>query len=183
MQYDPIQHTKDWIQDIVIGLNLCPFAQKPFVREKIRYVLVKETEEELLLKTLLAEAQFLKAVDLEEVETSILIHPNALLDFDSYLNFIHISEVLFQEMGFNGIIQLASFHPDYQFGDAAEGAVENYTNRSPFPMLHLLREDIVEKALENYPEPEQIPNRNIQTMNELGVQKIMNLLTNLSSNK
>ena len=147
---DYIAHTKQWLADFVIGLNLCPFAQKPFSRDKIKYVLFEANDEQALMQLFLEEAFSLSRSLPEEIETSLIIHPNCLSDFSSYLNFIQVLENLLVQGGLEGILQIASFHPDYQFAETKPEDVENYTNRSPYPMIHLLREESIEKALEHF---------------------------------
>ena len=168
--------TKAWIQELVIGLNLCPFAQRPFATDKIRFILMEEVELEELVEKVLQEALYLSQVDTMRVETTIIIHPDLLLEFELYLDAIALLEDLLKQLKLEGIIQIASFHPDYQFEGTKFDDVENYTNRAPFPLIHLLREDLMEAALENYPNPEQIPERNIKKMQELGKDKVKELL-------
>lgn len=173
---DYIQRTKDWLERLVIGLNLCPFAKLPFNQNRIRYLVERTNHPAILMDTFLAEALKITESAPKEIETTLIIHPNVLQDFSDYLDFLeNINEVI-DTGGLSGIIQVASFHPAYQFADTQTDEVENYTNRSPFPMLHLLREESIEKALENYPNPEEIPNQNIEKMKRLGIQEIRKIL-------
>lgn len=165
---DVIEQTKAWIQAFVIGLNLCPFAKKPFSQGKIRYILEEGMDKEAFAKKVIEEAIFLSTASIELVETSIIIHPNILNNFEDYLDTVDLLEYLLEQINLEGVIQIATFHPNYQFDGTAIDAVENFTNRSPFPMIHLLREDVIEIALENYPNPEEIPVLNVQKMLELG---------------
>ncbi len=163
-----IAQTRHWIEKLVIGQRLCPFAAQPFAAEKIRYRVSEAKDPEALSEHLVEELFYLRDVSVEEVETTLLIHPEALTDFSSYLDYLSLTEFLLEKLELTGIIQLASFHPHYQFADTAIDAPENFTNRSPYPMLHLLREAQMAEALEHFPNPEQIPQRNIETMNRLG---------------
>ncbi|MFK8008432.1 MAG: DUF1415 domain-containing protein [Saprospiraceae bacterium] len=169
---DFIEKTKSWIQTFVIGLNICPFAGHPFREDKIRYRLEESESLEKLLETLLEELDLLQKNENTTIETSILIHPNVLTDFLDYNDFLSVVEAVLKEMDLEGEIQVASFHPDYQFAGENKDAPSNYVTRSPFPMLHLLRESSVTKAIELHPNTEQIPFDNIQKLNELGLEKI-----------
>lgn len=171
-----INKTKNWIEKMVINLNLCPFAKLPFQTDKIRYVVVEETNLSKLVEVLMLEMRRLVVTNAKEIETTLIIHPYLLIDFYDYNDFLAVAdEVLHQEL-LEGIIQIASFHPQYQFADTSKDAVENYTNRSPYPMLHLLREASLEKVLEHYPNPELIPERNVTHLKHLGLDKIKLLL-------
>ena len=169
---DFIDKTKSWIQTFVIGLNICPFASLPFREDKIRYRLEESERPEKLVETLMEELDFLQKNKNEEIETSILIHPNVLSGFLDYNDFLSIAEAVLEEMNLEGVIQIASFHPDYQFAGEGKNVPSNYVTRSPFPMLHLLRESSVTRAVEIHPNTEQIPFDNIQKLNDLGLEKI-----------
>ena len=171
-----IEATKRWLEKIVVGLNLCPFARLPFSAGRVRYVLYEGSDIVQLAELMVLEAQRLSRVPADEVETTLIILPHALPDFLDYLDFLEEAEWLIRENELEGIIQVASFHPDYQFAGTQPDAPENYTNRSPYPMLHLLREESIEKALENYENPEAIPERNIEKMRELGVEGVKRLM-------
>lgn len=173
---DHIKVTKNWIESLVINLNLCPFAKLPFNKNTIRYVVEENEHTASLRRTFLSELLKINETPAEKVETTLIIHPNCLRDFYDYLDFLEEANQLIDTSGMSGIIQVASFHPDYQFGGTQKNDVENYTNRSPFPMLHLLREDSIEKALAHYPNPAFIPERNIETMNNLGLEGIKKIL-------
>ncbi len=168
MENSAVEETRRWVEHFVVGLNLCPFARTPFRNGRIRYVLYEGEDVVELARLMVREAHWLSLQPASEVETTLLIHPNALPDFYDYLDFLEEAELLIRENGLEGIIQVASFHPDYQFAGTEADAPENYTNRSPYPMLHLLREEILEKALEQIEHPEQIPEENIEKMNRLG---------------
>lgn len=171
-----IEETKHWLEKIVVGLNLCPFARLPFLAGWVRYVVYEGADVVRLAELLVREARYLVRSPVSEVETSLLILPDALPDFLDYLDFLEEAEWLVRENGLEGIVQVASFHPDYQFAGTAPEAPENYTNRSPYPMLHLLREESIERALERYADPEKIPERNIEKMRELGVEGVKRLM-------
>lgn len=170
-----IADTERWIRDVVIGLNLCPFARKVFEERKIRYVVSEATEDAVLLMELVKEFDTLKKKTSQEVETTFLIHPNVLRDFIDYNEFLDGADRLIQQLGWEGIFQIASFHPDYQFADTKKKDIENYTNRSPFPMLHLLREESISRLTVNEAELLEIPKRNIETLRKLGEKKVMEL--------
>lgn len=169
-----IRKTRNWIEHFVIRLNLCPFAKKVFDAEKIRYVVLPSREIKDLTKGLLDELYFLSRTEPERIETTLLIFPNLLTDFAKFNQYLSIADEILLEMHLTGDIQIASFHPDYRFAGTEPDAPENYTNRSPYPMLHLLREERLEKALKSINKPEDIPRLNIEKMNELGLEKLKN---------
>ncbi len=171
-----IEKTKDWIHNFVIGLNICPFAGHPFREDLIRYRLEETETIEKLVETLMEELDFLQKKRSNEIETSVLIHPNVLTDFLDYNDFLSVGEAVLKEMNLEGEIQIASFHPDYQFAGEAKHAPSNYVTRSPFPMLHLIRESSVTKATEVHPDIEQVPYDNIKKLNDLGLEKIKKLI-------
>ena len=164
MAIDYLKTTKDWIRNFVIYYNLCPFAKKPFLQNAIRYSLYEGSDWEALALLFQKEANFLINIDNSSIETTIIIIPNALDDFNDYLDFLAFANRLIFALRLEGELQIASFHPDYQFDGTEKNEVTNYTNRSPFPLLHLLREESVEQALEHYEAPESIPERNMETM-------------------
>jgi hypothetical protein len=160
--------TKQWLEQAVIGLDLCPFARAVHVRDQIRYAVSgAETPEELLAE-LFDELQALVAADPDEIETTLLIHPKVLADFLDYNDFLELANAAVAELGLEGVIQIASFHPRYRFLGTRPDAIENYTNRSPYPMLHLLREASVERAVAAFPDAAQIFEKNIETLRRLG---------------
>ena len=171
--------TKLWLERFVIGLNLCPFAKHPFKNDKIKYVVFEGEDLEKLTEIVLSEANELVATTPSVLETTLIILPEALDDFQEYLDVLNMYEFIFAEVELEGVIQLASFHPDYQFDETDMTDVENYTNRSPFPMFHLLREDSVTRALEAYPEIGDIPENNIETMNKLGATRVKQMLDDI----
>lgn len=160
--------TREWLEKAVIGLNLCPFARTPHVQGRIRYAVSEAETPEELLEHLIAELQALAAAPPEETETTLLIHPRVLHDFLDYNDFLGVADAAVAELGLEGTIQVASFHPRYQFAGTEPDDMENYTNRSPYPILHLLREASVERAVETFPDASQIYERNIETMRRLG---------------
>lgn len=161
--------TQHWLERAVIGLNLCPFARAPFVQQRLRYHVSRATDEETLLADLHAELLALHAADAQQCETTLLIHPDVLSDFLDYNDFLAIADDALHELGLDGELQIASFHPDYRFADTAPDAIENYTNRSPHPTLHLLREASVARAIESMADTDEIYRRNIATLRELGL--------------
>jgi hypothetical protein len=168
MTEDILAATKQWLEKAIIGLNLCPFARAVYVREQIRYVVSEAESPEALLADLLGELQGLAAADPGEIDTTLIIHPRVLGDFLDYNDFLGIADAAVVDLGLEGVIQIASFHPEYQFAGSAPDDVENYTNRSPFPILHLLREASVERAVAAFPEASEIYEKNMATMRRLG---------------
>jgi hypothetical protein len=169
-----VEATRRWVEQVVVAFNLCPFAKRELVKDRVRFVVSKAKDEATLLDELAHELALLN-VD-EAVETTLLIHPQVLQDFYHYNDFLEAADELLVDMNLEGVYQVASFHPDYQFGGTEPDDVENYTNRSPYPMLHLLREDSLSEAIDNYPEVDLIPERNIDCMNEQGLEKMQTLL-------
>lgn len=167
-----IAETKLWLEQAVIGLNLCPFAKAVLVKNRIRYRVSTATTTEELAADLFQEAQYLHGVPCEDIETTLLIHPCVLEDFLDYNDFLDVADAIIEELGLTGEIQIASFHPNYQFADTNSRAIENYTNRSPYPILQLLREASIEKAIESFPDTSVIFEKNIQTLKDLGMEGI-----------
>jgi len=163
-----IAATQSWLEKAVIGLGLCPFAKAVHVRGQIRYAVSAARSTRDLIADLTAELHALQAADPEVVETTLLIHPGVLADFPDYNDFLDDADALLDELELTGIIQIASFHPRYRFAGTQPDAIENYSNRSPYPMLHLLREESVERAVTTYPDVADIPEKNIETLNRLG---------------
>ncbi len=165
-----IAEMKNWLEKAVIGLNLCPFAKAVHVKEQIRYMVSNATNEEELLADLLDELQQLYDADAEKLETTLLIHPYVLTDFLDYNDFLEVADAAVSELSLDGEIQVASFHPNYQFAETRYEDVENYSNRAPYPCLHLLRESSVERAVAAFPEAEKIYQKNIDTLKALGAE-------------
>ena len=163
-----------WVETVVVDLNLCPFAGRELRQQRIRFVVSPATTEAQLLASLQTELERLETHP--DTETTLLIHPRVLQDFDDYNQFLETADDLLGAMDVDGIYQIASFHPHYQFAETAAEDVENYTNRSPYPMLHLLREQSLERSIASYPATEQIPLRNIALMKRLGITRLKQLL-------
>ena len=152
--------------------QLCPFAGKPLAENRIRLVLSKAGNIDELMEELQQEVHFLLHHPSEEVETSLLVHPQLLGDFHAYLEFLDLAEIWLEEIGWEADCQLAGFHPTYQFAETEADDAENWTNRSPFPMIHLLRGESVEHAVASHPDIDSIPARNIELMQGLGKEKL-----------
>lgn len=173
MEETVIEQTRNWIKSVVIGCNFCPFAAKAMMRKSIRYVVLPDTTVENSLATLHQEMQHLDGA--ADIETTFIIFPNSFLDFTRYLNLVEMAEILLEEAGYEGIYQVASFHPDYCFADVEPEDPANFTNRSIYPMLHILREDSVSEAVDNYPDAEGIPERNVAFAREKGLEYMAKL--------
>ena len=167
-----IFETKQWIEKIIIGHNFCPFAKKPFNQDTIRYKVSHAKDGEAIVDDLVDELLYLHEISPTEVETTILIAPDALADFEDYNQFLDVVDSALEELDLNDIIQVASFHPDYRFADLDADDVRNYTNRSIYPMFHLIREDSVEHARATYPDVEEIPDKNMELLQEQGLDVI-----------
>jgi len=154
-----------WLKNIVIGLQFCPFAKAPLQKKQIRFVASEAITEEQLIAELIHECQYLD--DNQETETTLLICPELLPDFFDFCQFIQWAEATLKKYNWQGIYQLAHFHPHYCFTGCDPDDTQNFTNRSPYPILHLLREASVEKALSRFEDPESIPEKNIKTMSRL----------------
>ena len=163
-----IAETRAWVDRVVIGLNLCPFAKAPQVKGRVRYVVSEATDPEALVACLIDELKRLAETSDMCIETTLLIHPQVLTDFADYNDFLGLVESAVSELGLEGVIQVASFHPQYQFAGVAADDVSNATNQSPYPTLHLIREDSIERAVAAFPEAEAIFGANIVTMQRLG---------------
>jgi hypothetical protein len=159
---------REWIEKAVIGLNLCPFAKAVYVKNQVRFVVSHAAHLDGLLEDLDRELDFLAAADPAEVDTSLLIHPTLLADFLDFNDFLQLAEAAVDEHGLDGVIQIASFHPRFQFEGTEPDDIGNFTNRAPFPTLHLLREASIARAVEAFPEAETIYQRNIDTLEKLG---------------
>jgi len=161
--------TREWLEKAVIGLNLCPFAKAVYVKNQVRLVVSKARHADDLLEELDRELDLLVATPADEIDTTLLIHPTLFDDFLDFNDFMEIAEGVVDEHELEGVVQLASFHPRFQFEGSEPDDMGNYTNRAPFAILHLLREDSVERALEAYPDAEKIFGRNIETLDQLGL--------------
>ncbi len=161
-----ISQTKKWITDVVVGCNFCPFAGREIKQNKVHYQVEPSTALSLCLESFLQEC--IRLHKEEMIETTLLIFPNAFQSFDDYLDLVDLAEDQLKQNGYEGIYQVASFHPLYRFANSQDNDAANYTNRSIYPMLHLLREESIEQALEHYADPEQIPERNVRFAREKG---------------
>lgn len=168
-----VTQTKNWIKNVVIDCNFCPFASKPFMQKSIQYSVQLSFLEKEISNLLKQEFEFLD--ENKNIETGFIIFPNDFKDFQEYLSLVKKAEQTLSKLGYDGIYQVASFHPDYLFADAEEDDPANYTNRSMYPMLHLLREDSITKALSLFKEPESIPEKNVSFAREKGL-KYMQVL-------
>ncbi|SMG60079.1 DUF1415 domain-containing protein [Paraburkholderia susongensis] len=164
-----IAATRHWLTAAVIGLNLCPFAKAVYVKEQIRYAVSDAEDMEAVLTDLEAELQALVATDPSAVDTTLLILPRALGNFLDFNDCLFFADRLIKQLRLDGIIQIASFHPHYQFEGSEPGDIENYTNRAPYPILHLLREDSIDRAVQAFPEAEEIYERNQETLRRIGL--------------
>jgi uncharacterized protein len=165
-----VSDTRRWLEKAVIGLNLCPFAKAVHVRGQIHYAVSAAVNTEQLLADLAGELDDLVAIDAATRETTLLIIPRAMQDFLEFNDFLEEGERLLASRELDGVIQLASFHPEYQFAGTTREDVTNFTNRSPYPTIHLLREESIERAVQAFPEPEAIYEANMQRLRELGTQ-------------
>jgi uncharacterized protein len=166
---NPIADTQRWLERAVIGLNLCPFAKAVFVKGQIRWVESTARSPAQLLQELAHEMQHLAAASAEQTDTTLVIAPHTLADFDDFNQFLGVADDVLAELGHEGVLQLASFHPQYRFAGEPEGDMSHFTNRSPHPTLHLLREDSVSRAVAAVPDADTIVERNIATLRRLGL--------------
>ena len=163
-----ISATRDWVERAVIGLNLCPFAKSVFVKKQVRYALTAAATADELLAELEAELTRLANTDAADLDTTLLIHPLAMTDFLDYHFFLAEVDALNRNLGFDGVFQIASLHPQYEFAGSELDDIANFTNRSPYPTLHLLRESSIDRAVAAFPDAADIFERNIETMERLG---------------
>ncbi len=165
---EAIAATRRWLEKAVIGLNLCPFAKAVYAKEQVRFVFSDATTPEQLIEQLGEELLLLRDTPAGQVDTTLLVHPYVLQDFLDYNDFLEQADTLVEVLELDGELQVASFHPDYQFAGSRPDDIENYSNRAPYPTLHLLREDSVSRAVEAYPDPDAIVERNYATLRGLG---------------
>ena len=170
MSDEIIATTRKWLERAVIGLNLCPFAKSVHVKGQVRYVVSAAQTEEALLDDLERELKFLTETAPEDTDTTLLITPEVLTDFDAFADFLDLVEVVLRTQGLSGVLQVASFHPDYVFADAEPDDIANHTNRAPYPTLHLIREASLARATAAFPDAADIYERNIETLNKLGLE-------------
>jgi hypothetical protein len=165
-----IAETRAWLVRAVIGLNLCPFAKAVHVKQQVRYVVCNTRDAQTLLATLREELRLLAEADPAVVDTTLLIHPHVLTDFADYNDFLDVADSAVSELGCEGVLQVASFHPQYRFAGTSSDDVTNATNRSPYPTLHLLREESIDRAVAAFPDPDAIYEANMRTLEALGAQ-------------
>ncbi|QDF66763.1 DUF1415 domain-containing protein [Shewanella sp. SNU WT4] len=172
---DIITHTDNWVKRVIMKYNICPFARKEVERNAMRYRVVEDTKFKAVLKQLIDECQYLD--EHQALETSLFILPRGFEDFHHYLDLVDVANDALMDNGYEGVYQLASFHPDYCFDGDDANAAANYTNRAPYPTLHIIREASLEKALASYLEPESIPERNIAFCERKGAAFFQQLLS------
>ena len=163
-----VASTRRWLERAVIGLNLCPFAKAVHVKRQIRYAVTAAVTAEELLAELRQELELLARASPDEIETTLLIHPRAMADFIDFHFFLKEADVAVRNLGHEGFVQIASFHPDYEFADSTADDITNCSNRSPYPMLHLLREASIDRAVAAFPDAAVIYERNVATLRSLG---------------
>lgn len=168
--------TRHWVETLVVGLGLCPFARRVLERDLLRIEVIDTIDVVAVLERLAEEAAGLLAADTEADATTLLVLPDGFVDLDDYLDLVALAEALLEDLGHEGALQIASFHPDYRFAGVPAADAANWSNRSPFPMLQLLREDAVARAVARHPDPEGIPARNIEALRALGVEGVRALL-------
>ena len=169
LQHDKVvADVRHWLTRAVIGLNLCPFAKSVHVKNQVRYVVSEASSDADALDDLERELRLLAEADPEQIDTTLLIMPHALADFLAYNDFLYFADRLLGSLKLEGTLQIASFHPQYQFEGTEPDDIENFTNRAPYPILHLLREDSIARAAEAFPEAEDIYERNMETLRQLG---------------
>ena len=163
-----LNQTRHWLEKAVIGLNLCPFAKAVYVKNQVRLVVSQARHADDLLEELDRELDLLVNTPADEIDTTLLIHPTLFDDFLDFNDFLEVAEGVLDEHGLDGVVQLASFHPKFQFEGTEPEDISNYTNRAPFAMLHLLREESIDRAVQAFPEAETIFEENIRTLEKLG---------------
>ena len=177
MPLKPCDAVREWVAEVVVGLNFCPFAHREVEKHRVLYVESSAQSVESALEDLARAMQQL--LENEQIETTLLVLSQGFRDFDDYLDLLDYAQLTLRELNLEGTFQIASFHPDYQFADTASDDVSNFTNRAPYPVLHLLREASLEKVLARYPNPEAIPERNIDVAQQRGVAYFQALLERL----
>ncbi|CAG9256947.1 conserved hypothetical protein [Burkholderia diffusa] len=165
---DILAATRHWLARAVIGLNLCPFAKSVYVKEQVRYAISEATTLEDALADLETELRALEAADPQQVDTTLVIYPRAFADFVDYNDALFFADRLVRQLRLDGVLQIASFHPEYRFEGSEADDIENYTNRAPYPMLHLLREDSIARAVDAFPDASAIYEKNQETLRRLG---------------
>ncbi|MEH6589391.1 MAG: DUF1415 domain-containing protein [Halioglobus sp.] len=166
------RHIRAWLETFVVGFNLCPFARPYLNTDQLRISVCEATSPDELRRAFLSELDVLQRSTEEEAATSLLVMPNALADFGQYLDFLDEAQDLLESCSLEGMFQLASFHPDYCFEGESPDAEGNYTNRAPYPVIHLLRENMLTRVLADFPEPEAIPGKNVEAMERMGLAQL-----------
>jgi len=169
---DVERHIRLWLDDFVVGLNLCPFARTVLGASNLRIAVCTASDAAALRQAVLQELDLLQRSTEQDIATTLLTFPHALHDFADYLWFLDDAQELLREAGLEGVVQLASFHPQYRFAGEAPDAASHYSNRAPYPLIHLLREDMLTRALADFADPHQIPDRNIETLNAIGAEEL-----------
>jgi uncharacterized protein len=167
-----VLHIRRWLDDFVVGLNLCPFARPLLGAPNLRIALCEDTDLAAMRRAFLLELDLLQRSSEQDVATTLLAFPNALQDFEDYLDYLEDAQGLLHDAGLDYLVQLASFHPDYRFAGEAPDAASHYSNRAPYPIIHLLREDMLTRALADFVDPQRIPDRNIETLNGMGSEEL-----------
>ena len=162
------KHIRAWLQTFIVELNLCPFARPVIAADTLRIAVCESEDLNQLTQAFLSELDLIQQSSELDIATTLLVMPNALASFDEYLMFLDNAEALIEELSLDGTIQLASFHPEYLFDGESEESASHFSNRSPYPVIHFLREDMLSNALDEFPNPEQIPLRNISTLEKIG---------------
>ncbi len=175
LPFDALPATQAWVERFVIGLNLCPFAGAVAAQGRVRYTVSAARDIDVLYNDLLTELMLIIEADPAVVETTVLVHPLVLQDFEQYLDFLEIVEEALEDADLEGVLQVASFHPEYLFEGVDADDVSHYTNRSPYPMLHILREDSLTGAIDSHPDPDGIPARNVEKLREMGLERVLAL--------
>jgi len=174
---DVLAATRRWLEQAVIGLNLCPFAKSVYVKDQVRLVVSRARHLDAFLDDLDHELELLKTTPAEQLDTTLLIHPTLFPDFLVFNDFLDVADGVLSDHELEGVVQIAPFHPDFVFDGEDEGDMSHFTNRSPFPTLHLIREESLEKAIESFGNTDVIFERNIETLRRLGVEGWKRLLT------
>lgn len=181
---DVIQQTQHWINEVVVGLNLCPFAASTIQQNSIEYIVAQEINNTGIEQHMQQIADCLNQLDkTASTETSLIIYQSGYEDFDDYLDMYYLANQLIEDLNYSGIYQIASFHPEYRFEGSMPNDAANFSNRSPYPMLHILREHSIEKAIENFPDIESVPENNIKNLQQIGYDEMFRKLKKSMSKK
>jgi hypothetical protein len=172
-----IEHTLNWVRSFVIEYNLCPFAKMPVNQGSLRITVSDHKKQALALETLMSEIHFLD--ENPSIETTLLVFSQGFKEFFPYLDLVELAEELIQQLDYDAVYQIASFHPDYYFANTSPDDLTNYTNRSPYPMLHILREERLDRAIAAYGDTDKIPEQNSETLRRLGLEQIKKIINAL----